>query len=51
MEDSIFFDRVKSDPNGVINDLLEQTARQGKAIFDLNKTIADLTKKIEKLEK
>ena len=48
MEDSVFSDRVKSDPNGVIKDLLEQTAKQGKAIFELNKIIADLTKKLEK---
>ena len=50
MENSknIFDDRVKSDPNGVIKDLLEQTAKQGKTIFDLNKIVADLIKKLEK---
>ena len=47
----VFAERCKTDPQGVIKDLLGQTTRQGKDIHDLNETVKELMKRIEKLEK
>ena len=48
---SAFEERCKTDPQGVIKDLVAQTGRQGKEIYDLNQTVAALTKRLEKVEK
>jgi hypothetical protein len=46
-----FEERRQSDPQGLIDDLVKQTTRQGKAIHDLTKANEDLQKKIAVLEK
>ena len=47
----IFEDRCQSDPQGVIKDLLKQSARQAKFIHEKSEKIAELEKENEKLQK
>lgn len=42
IECPIFAERCLSDPQGVIRDLVAQTVRQGKTIYELNQEIARL---------
>lgn len=46
-----FADRRRTDPQGVIDDLLAQTTRQGKAIFELNHRLENQRKVIEQQKK
>jgi uncharacterized coiled-coil protein SlyX len=43
-----FEDRRKTDPQGVIDDLVKQTARQAKAIHELSQRTAELEEALEK---
>jgi len=43
--------RRHKDPQGLIDDLVQQTTRQARAIYDLGQEIARLKKAIEAAEK
>jgi hypothetical protein len=49
MSNDAFGQRRLHDPQGVIDDLIQQTTRQGRAIYDLNQEIVKLNKEIVKL--
>jgi len=47
MNKDVFAERIQANPQGVIEDLVAQTTRQGKAIHDLNKEIDKIKKDIK----
>lgn len=48
---NIFEERRKKDPQGLIDNLLKQTAKQAREIHNKNKEIENLKKEISKLKK
>lgn len=48
MSNTAFEERCKTNPEGVIKDLVAQTMRQAKLIHDLNEKLTKLEKELEK---
>ena len=48
MANTAFEERCKTNPEGVIKDLVAQTMRQAKLIHDLNEKLAKLEKEVIK---
>jgi hypothetical protein len=47
----VFAERCKTDPEGVVKDLVAQTMRQARSIHELNEKLGKLEKEYEKLKK
>lgn len=51
MAKDIFGERRQTDPQGVIDDLIGQTTKQGKSIKELNQQLQKLEKEYDNLKK